>query len=553
MDRQRLDKLLDLFVDGLLTAEEKAELERMLLSSPQARQVFWEHARFNALVRRYGEEEWGRKFATADMPVACDIPVKREAKENALQLWWRAWQGAITGAFAAAVVAFAVWWGLRPLENPNNKVAAVTTIPVEEPMTAGVAVVTRALDAVWDNKETEPVVGNPIEPSRLKLNQGFVELEFFSGARVVVEGPAELQLVSGGEFICRSGKVSAYVPKQARGFRVVTPMARIVDLGTAFGVDVTEARSQVHVFEGKVEVAEIAQKKTKLLVTGQAISISAGSGWKDIALNRAAFATPGELDSQEAIGQSRRFAEWKAASAKWRTDPSLVMYYDFEETNNRDRFLKNESLSAEADTDGVIIGASWAEGRWPAKHGLDFKNLGDRVRLRIPGEYEAITLHTWVQVGNLKRTFNSLMMCDGFQMGEVHWQINQAGAIIICIQNHEGTNGSSHHSPVVITPDRFGEWVQVATTVDLSKKQVRFYLDGALVGETKTEIKPPLRFGTVEIANWNSAEIGTSRPIRSFIGKMDEFALFSRVLSAEEITQLYQAGHTATMQVSQAK
>jgi hypothetical protein len=551
MDRQRLEKLLELFVDGLLTPMEKAELERMLLASPQARQIFWEHARFNALVRRYGEEEWGRKLANAESPLACELPAKKTELESPFILWWRAWQGVLSGALAATVVAFAIWWGVRPEVQPSKPKTA--TIALEEPMTAGVAVITRALDAVWDDKEMEPAVGNPIEPSRLKLNQGFVELEFFGGARVVVEGPAELQLVSGGEFICRSGKISAHVPKQARGFKVITPMVRVVDLGTAFGVDVTESRCEVHVFEGKVEVTEPVLKKTKLLLAGQATFIGAGSGWKEIALNRAAFATPGELDSQEAIVQARRFAEWKAASAKWRADQSMVTYYDFEDGSNRDRVLKNVGKNAEPDTDGVIIGASWGEGRWPSKRGLDFKNLGDRVRFQIPGEYQAITLHAWVQVGNLKRTFNSLMMCDGFQMGEVHWQLDQAGSIVICIQNREGTHGSSHHSPVVITPERFGEWVQIATTVDTEKKQVKFYLDGSLVGETNTGVKPPIRFGNVEIANWNSAEIGTSRPIRSFIGKMDEFALFSRALSGDEVAQLYQAGHVSSLQLSQAK
>ena len=68
MDKQRLEKLLDRFVDGALTPDEKAELERMLLSSPQARQIFWEHARFNALVRRLGEEEWGRPVDVLVMP-----------------------------------------------------------------------------------------------------------------------------------------------------------------------------------------------------------------------------------------------------------------------------------------------------------------------------------------------------------------------------------------------------------------------------------------------------------------------------------------------------
>lgn len=551
MDRQRLERLLDLFVDGLLTPAEKQELEQMLLSSPQARELFWQHARFNSLIRRHGEEEWGRKLAAIEEGKRAEIPHQVVTKGNPFWAWWRFWQSAIGAAAIAILVALVIWWGLKPLDNDSGRTKQAQVI--EEPMTAGVAVITRTLNAVWDAQTVEPAIGNPLEPSSLKLSQGFVELEFFNGARVVIEGPADLQLVSGGEFICRSGKVSAYVPRQARGFKIITPSARVVDLGTAFGLNVSDVNSDVHVFEGKVEVSEFTAKKARTLLAGQAATLDKAGVWQDIALNRATFATPGELDSQEAIAQARLFAEWRAASAKWRKDPSLVTYFDFEEGNNRERLLKNISDNAKAETDGVVIGAGWGEGRWPAKRGLDFKNLGDRVRLQIPGEYDAITLHTWVQVGNLKRTFNSLLMCDGFRMGKVHWQLDKNGAIVICIQNQEGTHGASHHSPVVITPERYGEWVQIATTVDMDKKKVKFYLDGALVGETNTSVKPPMRFGYVEIANWNSAEVGTSQPFRSFIGKMDEFALFSRALSADEIAQLYLAGHPSSMQLSQAK
>jgi hypothetical protein len=54
-----------------------------------------------------------------------------------------------------------------------------------------------------------------------------------------------------------TGKITADVGAGGKGFCIETPEARIVDLGTVFGVDSTSAaRTDVVVFHGKVEVHE---------------------------------------------------------------------------------------------------------------------------------------------------------------------------------------------------------------------------------------------------------------------------------------------------------
>ena len=68
------------------------------------------------------------------------------------------------------------------------------------------------------------------KPGWLHLKSGIVQVEFYTGARVLVEGPADFQLVSGSEAFCPSGRVSAEVPPQARGFVIRTPQMRVVDL-----------------------------------------------------------------------------------------------------------------------------------------------------------------------------------------------------------------------------------------------------------------------------------------------------------------------------------
>ena len=74
-----------------------------------------------------------------------------------------------------------------------------------------------------------------------------------------------------------SGLLTATVPPGAEGFRVDTPTAQVVDLGTAFGIEQrTDGTSKVSVFDGEVEV--IGQKgsgKKRLLTEGQALQLAA--------------------------------------------------------------------------------------------------------------------------------------------------------------------------------------------------------------------------------------------------------------------------------------
>lgn len=74
---------------------------------------------------------------------------------------------------------------------------------------------------------------------------------------MVVEGPAVLEFVNADRLICDRGRLRAHVPRQAEGFAVVSPNVELVDLGTEFGMDVSDDGSaSIHVFDGKVELYE---------------------------------------------------------------------------------------------------------------------------------------------------------------------------------------------------------------------------------------------------------------------------------------------------------
>ena len=90
----------------------------------------------------------------------------------------------------------------------------------------------------------------------LRLEGGLAEVEFDQGARVILQGPATLELLSGNMARLLRGTMTAKVPTAAHGFTMLTPQGKIVDLGTEFGLAVDDGgATSVRVFTGELSVA----------------------------------------------------------------------------------------------------------------------------------------------------------------------------------------------------------------------------------------------------------------------------------------------------------
>jgi hypothetical protein len=112
------------------------------------------------------------------------------------------------------------------------------------------------LDRVrWeDDGEPHPAEGNLLAPGRLRFRSGRATLSMLSGVLLIVEGPADLDLVAIDRVYCRRGNLRTRVPKGAEGLVISSPSSSILDLGTEFGLNVGDGgTSRVKVFEGKVE------------------------------------------------------------------------------------------------------------------------------------------------------------------------------------------------------------------------------------------------------------------------------------------------------------
>lgn len=516
MTASELKELRELFAgmhDGTLPEAGLARLEKLLAENPEARQMWFLHCDMET-----GLADWAAARGARSM--ALHLPQDRTSTPGAR---W-GWAGSLAAAAALLVGAFLWWLGHSP-------VAPMST----ETPSSGVARLAAAVGVEWaDGIERTP--GAILAPGTLKLKKGAALVEFYSGARVVVEGPAEFRLVGSGEVFLHSGKINAHVPPQARGFTVNSVDARVVDLGTDFGFVVGgSAPAEVHVFTGKVEVS-VASKPARAVNEGEAVRVEAAT-LAPIPPSRPAFLTEEELSRKEQAEAYLRFKAWQAASEGMSRDPAAVVHYTFSDADVAERRLSNRSGAAPVDSHGSIVGGSWVEGRWPGKRALEFRGEGDRVRILAPPAIPSVTLLAWVRVDALPRWQNVLLSTDSGQPGALRWHITQPGELRLEIARDLGRPGvdwEAVNSAPFLTADRLGRWVLLVTTFD--GKTIRHYGNGELIGSGASFTPPALHIATAELANWRGATQ------RHLAGAMDEFAIFSRALSGDEIRALYRSG-----------
>lgn len=193
---------------------------------------------------------------------------------------WR-WIAALA---ASVLVAVVYWWQFGWDTQRENQVVHNNEGVVESDRDASVAAlatVFQTVDARWVTRSL--TVGDRVSPGVVQLESGIVHLRFDSGVGVTLEGPAYFEVTSADATRLQSGLLTAIVPPGAEGFRVDTPSAQVVDLGTAFGVDQRpDGTSTVSVFDGEVEIVRTQESDTRLLIEGESVRLDADGSMSDV-------------------------------------------------------------------------------------------------------------------------------------------------------------------------------------------------------------------------------------------------------------------------------
>lgn len=535
----KLIQLIDAFLQGDISQEQHSELEKLLKEDPEQRRCYVDYMRVHS-----GLSVWATETKESDdwIPHSTHIePHTRLGTPRFLLLL----VSSLVAATLLLSLAYYAGWNTRTNSEPliADSPSTESESETNSPKTDHIALLTQAVGVEWDTPRNLQT-GAGLSAGWLKLKKGTIQVELISGASVLIEGPAAFELISPLKTFCKYGKVRASVPEQAHGFTIETSRLNVVDLGTEFTLSLEPSGSgQVQVIDGLVELHSSDQQTThsniQSLKTGEGVQFDKQGIINRLTEEILPLINLEELSHLAELQQQQQFTHWQEQNARLKTDPSLITYYDFEETSNWLRTLSNKSQHNESSVDGAIVGCQWTSGRWPQKRALEFKRTSDRVRLYVPGEYQSLTFMAWVRIEGFDRWLSSLMLTDGYNPGNPHWQLSDKGEIILGIKEGGGKN---YFSPVVLKPTDLGRWIFLVTVYDHQKKEVIHYLDGLPVSHHRLENPIPLVIGPAEIGNWRPQEHTGEHSIRSLNGRLDEFALFGRALSADDILKLYQSG-----------
>ena len=532
---EELDLLIGRYLDGSISESDFERLENELSENPDARSLLRTAANI---------EEGLADWALVNTELEFAPSVTSESKSGF------AWSQVAAIAACIVLIIFALQKFEKsgddpitssdpPIETPaqNDLVVESETEGIETnellndanvdeiPKQKFVAYVIDKVDAQFEGLPFDDI--SDLEKGDYTLLQGSVHLRFKNGATMLLTAPAKFAIENENCFRLYDGEVRALFPQVLPDFQLTSPGVKFYDLDSEIGIraDSLEKRSEINVFQGKVKSTLTGNDEVvQALVSGQAAVYRNGI----VEFGKADFANFIEPGS---IG----FKRWKRNHIRLQSEPDLIGYFPFVEGEPGvvQNFVRHTDLCEfEKMPDGRIGAATWVAGRWPGKRALMFETRNDFVDLRVPGQYNELTIATWVKLDRLSNTFNTILNTNGWSQGAVHFQLDRYGRPWIASYNSQVVN-MNERLPV-------GKWVHLAAT--LSKKTMRghAYLNGKLISTTEVKDGTIIRPGQCRLGNWFDPAAPHER--RALSGRMDELMIWKKSLSAEKIMELYQQG-----------
>ncbi len=552
--RKEIDEALGRFLDGEPEPTDSEILAGAIASDPEFARELRRLLELDDLLRQDAEPDDRAFMESVRMrivgrPDAGDFLRRFHRLPVAPTAPSRAWGHRMAAAASMVAAVLAIAWATQDRWAPRPTPPAIEHVrsKVESPEPSA-AVLTRLVDARWEPPSVPIDEGAALAPGHLRLRSGLVQLEFLSGAAVILEGPCDFELLSPDRAVCHRGKVRAHVPPAASGFTIATPDVEAIDLGTEFVVNVDErGEGKVQVVEGVVRVHGSRPgsplREARTLEAGQGIAYGPGSRLRDLMGQPTGFVDRSRLLRMESEHRRRRYQAWLDHSRALRNDPGLVLYFPFEEPHTWERTVRNLAGVGSVDVhDGAVVGCLGCPGRWPDKSALEFKRTEDRVRINVPGAFDQLALVAWVRVEGLNRWLSALMLTDDWDLGEAHWQITSAGELILGVALPNSRDGDGLRSPPILGPKDLGRWVHLVSTYDRRTNRIVHYCDGRRVAEGPLRVPMALRIGPATLGNWQASPGDIEKPYRSLNGRIDEFAVFRRRLTDDEVNRMYELG-----------
>ncbi|MBN2210351.1 MAG: FecR domain-containing protein [Sedimentisphaerales bacterium] len=440
---------------------------------------------------------------------------------------------------AIVIVALGIIWLDRQMRRPPAMPVAVATIA-------------ESINAKWGKMEVPYEEGSWLytgaEP--IYLQEGLVKVKFDHGTEVILEAPCEFNFLSSRRMRLNLGRLCAKVTQKGHGFTVTAPGCSIVDLGTEFGVIVTnEGFSETHVLDGQVELWE---------------EKPAGRSQTPYRLHKGqvgSFNRQGNVCIEKRAAQPLAFVrsldpgaiEADYVRTLTRT-PGLVSYWNLNETSGITVADLIPGDAVDGDNPGTYYGAGvtlGVAGPRPTDGfgGFSADNcapeFSDDVNTRLQmavhnvyAEQKDISLIVWVKYPDIPASFDDRRAIGGLQRNMVDNRYVFATALYnppVGLQAFVKRSDDSKQEFSTRYPGDVNIWHMWIITLE-SGRIFQCYLDGKLMETCSFEtdslgLYPPdgLIFG-------NDIRVSENRPWK---GGLDEIAVFNRAISETEIQSLW--------------
>lgn len=460
-----------------------------------------------------------------------------------------------TGLVLCVVSAIAYWAG----QKQAPEILASSPVVNEELHIAGHAALRRSIGLKWPADAVVYRQGDVLPNGQLRFEDGLAEIDFFCGATLIVEGPATLDVESDWSVRVIEGRLRANVPPAARGFIIKVADSEIIDLGTEFALEVSSEMARVEVLDGEIKLQGGDFDGARLL-TGQS-QILKGPDSRTATFE--SLSTVGDIQRLQTNAKAERFATWQATSEQLALDERLIAYYPIGRCLDG-RVVRNEAASGGARNAQLVGPVSHDVGRLGMSGAsLNFDRPGARVRTRIDGTFSAFTFACWVRIDSLEHAYNALFMSDGYENGELHWQIRKDGRLMFSVMVDESQK-SRHFSKIeqqyvetaglaklyftepIWDISKSGQWFHLAAVYDPGSRKVDQFVNGKRISSEAIPEKffvDSLKIGPAEIGNWGQPFRKTPEfAVRNLNGAVDELAIFDARLTPEEIHNIYEQG-----------
>lgn len=555
--RNEMSLLLLLAMEGKITPEGFGRLQQLLKTIPQARRTY-----FTMIDTYLGLEEMEvqSELHGEGLPFSFNPAVLEALAE------YERIAPIQPAPVAKPAPVVPVHPSRQDLVRPPNKVALaaalaslaavlllIALVYVMPPRAAGVVGrLSRATGAKWATVHGAIELGSDLSPGPMHLLEGAAEITLNSGATLILEAPALVELETSSRIFLNRGRLVATVENNPEDrFVVRTPFSTVVDFGTEFGVQVESNTMRTHVFRGQVELRSgtdpLKYQNAVMLNSEQGGGADSDGKVARLEVAPQTFLRSEQYTTLERAARGDPFYRWKAYTDRMHRDPAMVAHYTFEQEAGRRDLLVNRAPQTIGAMDGMpgIEGSrpQWVKGRWPRKQALRFDRETNQ-RIVVPAHEGLsitgpLTVAAWIYLEPGDQSGHLLSCRDHLN---VHYQFGWLGDShpdkprrnrIQLLRYTENRTQRGYSSVVSL---QSGTWHCIAATHD--NRVARFYLNGVLISEvpdpfTADPTAADLVIGDVpfeDVTNWR------------FDGTVDEIVIMNRVMRPAELATLYQAG-----------